>query len=413
MPVLLLPGRTVMVPLLLIRPRNDVTFSTPMPAWNPETLPALLISPEKVTGLWTKIPKKRLPFEITPEALLTMPPEKVGALTKTAPLRLPLLRIPPVNVSPPIEITLLAPVITLWLSIVMPPRMVPVEAITPVMVPLVNVMPPGEIVPSLVMLPVKLVWVTATQAVVWRAGLSKPLPLPAPLAHRASAGDVPPPMSNADTELDASNRSKLRPRTSPSPKSLRAPAPRAGKIYPSTRAWTTRRASGGRLCARFATAKRSILVDRCEKTTAIWGEFKVYHAPRPVARMERKRNPGGSIPGLRRGACHRAALRADPLAPPSGLRISRQQQSGSRERRQHRRRGRRAPRERSRDRVRVAAALEQRQRGTRGLAEDDALVAQVGGRSRAARRIGAGERTRERPRAHLRGGPHRLVARRR
>ena len=44
---------------------------------------------------------------------------------------------------------------------------------------------PGAIVPSLVMLPVKLVLVTVTQGVVWAAGLSTPLPTPAPLAQAA------------------------------------------------------------------------------------------------------------------------------------------------------------------------------------------------------------------------------------
>src|SRR5512139_1047067 len=41
--------------------------------------------------------------------------------------------------------------------------------------------------------------------------------------------------------------------------------------------------------------------------------------PRPVteARMERS-VIRGALPALRRGACHRAALRADPLAPPCG-----------------------------------------------------------------------------------------------
>ena len=39
----------------------------------------------------------------------------------------------------------------------------------------------------------------------------------------------------------------------------------------------------------------------------------------PRSPHEAKRNAGTALPGLRRGACHRAALRADPLAPPSGL----------------------------------------------------------------------------------------------
>src|SRR5258708_38021064 len=69
-------------------------------------------------------------------------------------------------------------------------------------------MPPGEIVPSFVMLPVKFVLVTATQGVVFAAGLSK-LALMF-LAQAANAAGAPPPMSSAATEVDS--RRRLRPR---------------------------------------------------------------------------------------------------------------------------------------------------------------------------------------------------------
>src|SRR5205807_2647895 len=102
----------------------------------------------------------------------------------------PALPMPPRKVDPVIEIAMPVAVIALALSRLMPPAMLPVDAMKPVIVPLLKVMPPGAIVPSLVMLPVKLVFVTATHGVVAATGLSK-LALML-LAQAANAAGAPP-----------------------------------------------------------------------------------------------------------------------------------------------------------------------------------------------------------------------------
>ena len=154
----------------------------------------MLMPPEKfdtVTDEWepnaTASPPTWMPRALLIEPALVMPPAKVEIVTDTpaalkAPTKMPLLfaaimpllLMPPEKAPPLIAIAVPVLEITLLPSRLMPPAIVPVEMMEPVMVPLLKVMPPGEIVPSLVMLPVKLVLVTATHGVVCAAGLSKP-----------------------------------------------------------------------------------------------------------------------------------------------------------------------------------------------------------------------------------------------
>jgi hypothetical protein len=63
-------------------------------------------------------------------------------------------------------------------------------------------MPEGLIVPSLVILPEKLVLATQMPAIVVGEGLSYP---PPPFTQAAKAAGVPPPIRIAATELDASS----------------------------------------------------------------------------------------------------------------------------------------------------------------------------------------------------------------
>jgi hypothetical protein len=173
-----------------------------MPA-NPndaEIVPELLTPPAKVVIVMappvTPVPPTRTPLRAESVPAFLIPPRKVGPLIEMA--------------LPEVEIALLT-------SSAMPPVMIPDEPMKPVMLPLVKVIPPGAIVPSLVILPVKLVLVTATQGVECAAGLSKAALML--LTHAASAGGAPPPISSAAAELD-SRRTALRP---PEPINIRLP----------------------------------------------------------------------------------------------------------------------------------------------------------------------------------------------
>src|ERR1700761_6775228 len=158
---------------------------TTTPLVNAETVPVLAMPPPKVA----MAPMVRMPVapEIVPALL--MPPPKVGAEKKIA---------EPSAMS------------ALCLSIEMPPLMTPVLEIEPVTVPLTSAMPDGLIVPSLVMLPVKLVFWTQTLAVVCAAGLSNAAEIVC--THDAAhAEGMPAPIRSAIAELD-SNKARLRPR---------------------------------------------------------------------------------------------------------------------------------------------------------------------------------------------------------
>jgi hypothetical protein len=82
------------------------------------------------------------------------------------------------------------------------------------MVPLVKTMPSGLIVPSLVILPVKLVLVTQTPAAVDALGLSK---LALMLTQAANAGGAPPPIRTAASEVEASHQFRRAGRPGPAP----------------------------------------------------------------------------------------------------------------------------------------------------------------------------------------------------
>jgi hypothetical protein len=79
----------------------------------------------------------------------------------------PALEMPPVKVGPAIMIEVPPEeAILLVVSSDMPPAITPVVLMKPAIVPFWKVMPEGEMVPSLVMLPVKLVFFTHTLATV-------------------------------------------------------------------------------------------------------------------------------------------------------------------------------------------------------------------------------------------------------
>ncbi|MGB6750003.1 MAG: hypothetical protein WBE51_18490, partial [Xanthobacteraceae bacterium] len=99
------------------------------------------------------------PLEILPEKLLTVAIEMPSAAAEIVPE----LEMPPEKVEPVMAIAVgvgVDAVILLAESSEMPPAIVPVLEICPDIVPLVNFMPEGLIVPELSMLPVKLVAVT-------------------------------------------------------------------------------------------------------------------------------------------------------------------------------------------------------------------------------------------------------------
>src|ERR1017187_7791292 len=122
--------------------------------------------------------------------------------------------MPPENVLPLNAIAVLVAVMLLWLSSLIPPAMAPVLAMEPEMVPLVKTTPPGLIVPSLVILPVKLVLVTQTPAAVDALGLSK---LALTLTQAANAGGAPPPIRTAASEVEASHQPRRAGRPGPEP----------------------------------------------------------------------------------------------------------------------------------------------------------------------------------------------------
>ena len=105
------------------------------------------------------------PAEILP--LLLMPPRNVAvsatAMAVPSAEMLPLLLIPPPNVAVSMTAMALPPLaaIVLWLSILMPPTIVPVSMMPPLWnVLLMTTMPPEPTTPRLTTLPLNTVWLT-------------------------------------------------------------------------------------------------------------------------------------------------------------------------------------------------------------------------------------------------------------
>src|ERR1051326_4320366 len=147
----------------------------------PDRLPLLVTPPANVTILVADtavMPPAMVPeLAMPPLNVAIVPDDRPTAMTgpETPPVEMvPALEMPPRNVTPVPWIAGVAfVVIRLAPSTRMRPAIMPLSTMWPVIVPLAKVMPPGEIVPSLVMLPVKLVLTMATQGVVAAAGLSK------------------------------------------------------------------------------------------------------------------------------------------------------------------------------------------------------------------------------------------------
>jgi hypothetical protein len=155
-----------------------------MPALSAEEImPPLLMSPENLVRL-------TMPFVVPMRTPAPVPPEIV-----------PVLEMPPLKLGPLTAMAVAVAAIWLVLSREMPPAIVPVLVIPPVIVPWLNVMPEGLIVPSLVIEPLKLVLVTQKPATVVAAGLSVVALI---WMQAADAEGIPKPINSAASELDAS-----------------------------------------------------------------------------------------------------------------------------------------------------------------------------------------------------------------
>lgn len=145
----------VVPPLILL------ALSIRMPWLEARMVPVSMIEPPIVLSTMSMAVLALIlpPLEILPEKLLTVAIEMPSAAAEIVPE----LAMPPEKVEPVIAMAVgvgVDAVILLAESSEMPPAIVPVLEICPDIVPLVNFMPEGLIVPELSMLPVKLVAVT-------------------------------------------------------------------------------------------------------------------------------------------------------------------------------------------------------------------------------------------------------------